>query len=130
MNAVDSRGCSPLFYSLSNVSKISTYELMKSGGKIISPDGVLLQLFIDKIKEDNKTFMELIYHTGFQKDEMEELADEEGRNIGHYCVIFKAANCLSFLKSKEVRFNFQLKDNYGNSVIDEGKRLDITMAGL
>lgn len=100
VNAKDSRGCSPMFYSLDNVNKVSTYELMKSGGKIISPDHVLMQLFIDKIREDNKTFMELVYHTGFQKEEMEELVDEEGRNIGHYCVIFKALNCLAFLKSK------------------------------
>jgi len=37
VNAIDSKGCSPMFYSLSNVNKISTYELMKNGGRVLSP---------------------------------------------------------------------------------------------
>lgn len=104
-----------MFYSLSNVNKASTYELMKSGGAIISPGHMLVQLFVDKIKEDNKVFLELAYHTGFKKDKLEALRDEEGRTIAHYCVIFKAAQSLAFLKSKEVRFNLQLKDRYGHT---------------
>lgn len=65
-----------MFYSLSNVNKLSTYSLMKNGGKVVSPDDLLMQLFIDKIKEDNKDFLELAYHTGFQKEDLEELLDE------------------------------------------------------
>jgi hypothetical protein len=61
---------------------------------------------------------------------MEDLIDEEKRTIGHYCVIFKAFNCINYLKSKEVRFNFNLKDIYGNNAMEEAARLNIAIPGL
>ena len=101
-NEADRRGKLPLHYALKNQNKQLVAELAAHGAKLTSASNVnavgdIKELLLSKISCDNSEFFSLLISAN-QMEQIVKFQDDEKRNIGHYCVVFKAEKCLKFLK--------------------------------
>ena len=85
-NKEDKHDCSPCYYALLMSDKEIIWILLNYSGRVVAPIDVLMELFIEKLLNDDEDFFELLYHMEF-KDNLEDIENSEKRNVGHLAVI-------------------------------------------
>jgi lysophospholipase len=77
-------------------------------------------MLLDAAADGDLELIKLMYHSGFK--DLNEFVNVDNRNVAHIAVCCKQLDVLFFLKY-QVHFNFQLRDRWQRTPLDEARML-------
>ena len=120
VNAIDKNGRSPLYEALTKKNKEIIIFLKEKGANLLAPHEEITDLILKSSFENNVDMLILCKEAGVTN--WNSYVNYDKRNIAHIAVANNNVEYLNYIK-KYLNFDFQIKDRWDISPIDEMKQL-------
>lgn len=121
LNMINNEGRSPLFQAIVYNQFDAARVLINAGAKIIGNQDEKCHLLMNTVASGDLDRLKFIYYAGIQN--LNDYKNVEDRTVGHIAVARKYREIVRFLK-EETDFNFNCKDIWGKTPLDDAKILN------